>query len=123
METGTLMVATTPAVPLRSSSSKTASVTWMLPLDEAMRPLRLSFVSLLAGTDETSTSSHFSVSRSFGPVRLKSPLTVGRAGSPDMVDFACRTMSPGKVAVRRGTATAPPLASSSTATLRIDCLL
>ena len=79
--------------------------------------------SLLAGTDETSTSSHFNVSRRFGPTRLKSPLTVGRARLPDMADLACRTMSPGKVAARRGTATAPPLASISIATLRIDCLL
>jgi hypothetical protein len=87
-----------------------------------MRPLRLSRVSLSAGICETSTSSHFRVSRSLGPTRLNSPLTVGRLGSPDMVDLACSTMSPGSVALSLGTATAPPLASRSSATARIASL-
>ena len=112
-----------PPLPLRSSSSKTASLTCTLPPLEAIRPFMLSRASLSAGSDETSISSQASVSRSFGPTRLNSPVTAGRAGSPDKVELACSTMSPGRVAVSFGTATAPPCASSSIATLRIGCLL
>ena len=112
-----------PPVPLRSSSSKTASLTCTLPPLDAILPFMLSRVSLLAGSDETSTSSHASVSRSLGPTRLNSPVTAGRAGSPDKVELACSTMSPGRVALSFGTATAPPCASSSITTLRIGCLL
>jgi hypothetical protein len=76
---GTVKVTTMPPVPLRSSSSKTASVTCTLPAFEAILPFKLSCVSLSAGTDETSIPSHDRVSRSLGPPRLKSPDTVGRA--------------------------------------------
>jgi hypothetical protein len=78
---------------------------------------------LLDGTDETSIASQVSVSRSRGPTRLNSPLTAGLAGSPDRVERACTTMSPGKVALSLGTAIVPPLASRSIATLRTGCLL
>ena len=50
-------------------------------------------------------------------------LETGALFWPDIVDLACRTMSPGSVAVSRGTATAPPLASRSSARLRIASLL
>ena len=112
-----------PPLPLRSSSSKTASLTATLPPVEDILPFMLRRVSLAAGTSDTSTSSHARVSRSLGPSKLKSPDTVGRDGSPDMVDRACSVMSPGKVAVSLGTATAPPRASSSTATSRMGFLL
>ena len=122
-DNGTLKVTVMPPLPLRSSSSKTASLTCTLPPSDDILPFRLIRVSLLAGTAETSTASQASVSRSFGPTRLKSPATVGRLGSPDMVDLACSTRSPGRVAVSFGTATAPRRASSSSAMLRIGCLL
>ena len=123
IDSGTPNVTVTPPLPLRSSSSKTASLTCTLPPVEDMRPRRLSLCSLDGGTDETSTASHASVSRSLGPTRLNWPVTPGRAASPVRVDCACRTMSPGKVAASFGTATAPPLASSSSATFRTGCLL
>src|SRR5260370_4910215 len=84
-ESGTLKVTTTPPLPFTSSSSKAASVTCTLPPAEAMRPLRLSRVSLLAGISETSTSSHFKGSRNFGPTWLHSQVTVGLPGSAHTV--------------------------------------
>ena len=45
------------------------------------------------------------VSRSRPDQAEIAPDTVGRVGSPDMVDRACSTMSPGSVAVSFGTAT------------------
>ena len=78
-----------------------ALLTCTLPPVDDMRPLRLSRDSLPAGTDETSIASHCSVSRSFGPTRLNSPATLGFAASPDSVDFACSTRSPGSVADRK----------------------
>ena len=38
------------------------------------------------------------------PLIFSSPVTVGLAGSPDRVERACSTMSPGKVAASLGTA-------------------
>ena len=123
IDSGTVKVTVTPPLPLRSSSSKTASLTCTLPPVEDMRPRRLSFCSLEGGTDDRSTASQDSVSRNLGPTRLNCPVTPGRAASPVRVDCACRTMSPGSVAVSFGTATAPPLASISSTTLRTGCLL
>ena len=122
IDSGTPKVTSMPALPLRSSSSKTASLTCTLPPLEDILPFMLRRVSLLAGNAETSISSQASVSRSLGPTRLKSPETAGRAGSPEKVELACNTMSPGKVALSLGTATTPALASSSITTLRTGCL-
>ena len=122
-DSGTEKVTVTAPLPLMSSSSKAASLTCTAPPLEPSRPFRLSRASLLGGSEATSIASQCSVSRSRGPTRLNSPSTAGRAGSPDKVERACSTMSPGSVALSLGTATTPPLASSSSATLRIGCLL
>ena len=122
-DSGTAKATTMPPEPLRSSSSTVASVTCTLPPIEPMRPFMASRVSLPAGIAETSTASHARVSRRRGPTRLKAPDAVGRAGSPDRVELACTTRSPGRVAVNFGTATAPPRASSCSATPRTGLVL
>ena len=123
MASGTLKVMATPPLPFRSSSSKAASLTWTLPPVDDIRPLRLMRASFSGGTPAGSICSQASVSRSLGPARLNVPLTLGRPGSPDIVDFASSTRSPGSVALRRGIATTPSRASSSIATWRTGCLL
>ena len=80
-------VATTPAVPFRSSSSRRHRDLELVGPLEAILPRRLNLVSLSGGTPARSTLSQASVSRSFGPTRLDSPLTCGRAASPEMVEI------------------------------------
>ena len=122
-DSGTLKVTVMPPLPLRSSSSKTASLTCTLPPFDAIRPFRLIRVSLLAGTDETSTASQASVSRSFGPTRLKSPATVGRVGiaRQGRLGLQHQVARQGGGKLRHGDGAAR--ASSSSAMLRTGCLL
>jgi hypothetical protein len=120
-DNGTPKLTTRPPATFRSSSWTVASGTCTSPLLEVIRPLKLRVFNLSGGRVETSMASHLSVSRSLGATRLNSPEAVGRAVSPDSVDLAWITMSPGRVASSFGTATAPPRASSSSETLRTAC--
>ena len=105
------------------------------PAVEASLPLRSSFCSLSAGTPDVSMPSQASVSRNFGPARLKSPvawtapaagaagglagLAGAAAGAAGAAALACSTMSPGSTALSCGTVITPLWISSATARSRI----